>query len=82
VSVIADPKKSDIKNRTAFFTLMDKVGDMYLNGLLLSVMDHPNFLSLLDIIMFKGYSFLLKMALKTTFKLQPKADKMAKTEIA
>lgn len=82
VSIIDDVKKGEVKNRTAFFVLMEKVGEMYLHGMFLSIMDHPNLLPLLDVLMFKGFPFLLKMALKTVHKSQAKAVKIVKTEIA
>lgn len=68
VSIIGVEKKGEVKNRTAFFVLMEKVGEMYLNGMFLSMIDHPNLLPLLDILMFKGFPFLFKMALKTVHK--------------
>lgn len=67
VSVINDEKKT-VKNRTAFFVLMEKVGEMYLSGMMLSEMEHPNLLPLVDVLMFKGFPFLLKMALKNVTK--------------
>ena len=81
VSVINDEKKT-VKNRTAFFVLMEKVGEMYLNGMMLSEMEHPNLLPLVDVLMFKGFPFLLKMALKSVTKQQAKAVKQVKTEMA
>lgn len=79
---IISEKKTEIKNRTAFFNLCDKVGEIYLNGLMLAVIDHSCILQLLDLLLFKGFHLLMKLSLKTFVKNIPKADKLAKNEVA
>ena len=61
---------------------MERVGEIYLNGLLLQISDINSVNQLLDICLFQGFNFLLKISIKAMKKASELAEKAAKSEIS
>jgi len=82
VSIIEDERQDDIiKNRIPFISLVEKIGDIYMNGLFLTIIDYQQIFMIIDVSMFQKFSFIMKLSLKMLEKIQSKPIKVIQREI-